>query len=88
MTSTLSPSILTRPQSGGVAERLSEVVEQGARDLLGRGVGLGGRWRKRRLRPEPTAHEAVNDAVTQATQAFFQTLHLPRVTLERKEAQQ
>ncbi len=34
------------------------------------------------------APEAVNDAVTQATQAFFQTLHLPQAVLERKEGQQ
>jgi NAD(P)-dependent dehydrogenase (short-subunit alcohol dehydrogenase family) len=34
------------------------------------------------------APEAVDDAVTQATHAFFQTLPLPRVTLERQEEQQ
>jgi NAD(P)-dependent dehydrogenase (short-subunit alcohol dehydrogenase family) len=33
------------------------------------------------------APEAVNDAVTQATQSFFQTLHLPLATLARKEEQ-
>src|SRR5260221_10791668 len=31
------------------------------------------------------APEAVNDAAAQATQSFIQTLHLPVVTLERKE---
>jgi NAD(P)-dependent dehydrogenase (short-subunit alcohol dehydrogenase family) len=34
------------------------------------------------------APEAVNEAVTQATQSFFQTLHLPLATLVRKEEQQ
>jgi len=34
------------------------------------------------------APEAVNDAIAQATQSFTQTLHLPVVTLERKEGRQ
>jgi len=34
------------------------------------------------------APEAVNDAIAQATQSFIQTLHLPVVTLERKEWRQ
>lgn len=34
------------------------------------------------------APEAVNDAVNQATQSFFQTLHIPQTTLERKDGQQ
>jgi hypothetical protein len=44
MISTWFSSILTRSPSGGVEERLSEVVEQGARDVLA--IGFGGRWRK------------------------------------------
>ena len=34
------------------------------------------------------APEAVNDAIAQATQSFIQTLHLPVVTLKRKEGRQ
>ena len=34
------------------------------------------------------APETVNEAVAQATQAFFQTLHLPRAALELKEEPQ
>jgi len=34
------------------------------------------------------APEAVNDAVAQATESFFQTLHLPQAALEREEEQQ
>ena len=34
------------------------------------------------------APEELNDAVAQATQVFFQTLHLPQAALERKEGRQ
>ncbi len=34
------------------------------------------------------APEAVNEAAAQATQSFFQTLHLPRAALERQEGRQ
>jgi NAD(P)-dependent dehydrogenase (short-subunit alcohol dehydrogenase family) len=70
----------TPPDPQEVANAVARVIAQPAGERPLRTVVATAAQRQ--------APEAVNDVVAQATESFFRTLRLPRVTLERKEEQQ
>jgi NAD(P)-dependent dehydrogenase (short-subunit alcohol dehydrogenase family) len=70
----------TPPDPQEVAEAVASLIAQPAGERPLRTVVASAAQRQ--------APEAVNDAVAQATESFFQTLHLPQAALERKEGRQ